>query len=149
MAKIKLRSGRELSDYGRPYFVAEVNSSHNGNVEVAKQMIAAAAEAGCDCVKFQSWSAESLYSQSYYNDNPIAKRIVAKFSLTAEQLKEMAAYAREKGIDFSSTPYSCEEVDSFCEDSLDGFEQSEVPALYSQKKCSYCAIHWYEHDGGD
>ena len=111
MASIKLRSGRELADYGRPYFVAEVNSSHNGNVEVAKQMIDAAAEAGCDCVKFQSWSAESLYSQSYYKDNPIAKRIVAKFSLTAEQLKAMATYAREKGIDFSSTPYSCEEVD--------------------------------------
>lgn len=111
MASIKLISGRELSDYGRPYFVAEVNSSHNGNVEVAKQMIAAAAEAGCDCVKFQSWSAESLYSQSYYKDNPIAKRIVAKFSLTAEQLKDMAAYAREIGIDFSSTPYSYEEVD--------------------------------------
>ena len=111
MASIKLISGRELSDYGRPYFVAEVNSSHNGNVEVAKQMIAVAAEAGCDCVKFQSWSAESLYSQSYYKDNPIAKRIVAKFSLTAEQLKDMAAYAREIGIDFSSTPYSYEEVD--------------------------------------
>lgn len=111
MAKIQLRSGRELADYGKPYFVAEVNSSHNGNVEVAKQMIVAAAEAGCDCVKFQSWSAESLYSASYYKDNPIAKRIVSKFSLTAEQLKEMAAFAREHGIDFSSTPYSCQEVD--------------------------------------
>ncbi len=111
MASVKLRSGRVLSDYGRPYFVAEVNSSHNGNVEVAKQMIDAAAEAGCDCVKFQSWSAESLYSQSYYKDNPIAKRIVAKFSMSAGQLKDMAAYAREKKIDFSSTPYSCEEVD--------------------------------------
>ena len=111
MAKIQLRSGRELADYGKPYFVADVNSSHNGDVEVAKQMIIAAAEAGCDCVKFQSWSAESLYSASYYNDNPIAKRIVSKFSLSAEQLKEMAAFAREHGIDFSSTPYSCPEVD--------------------------------------
>lgn len=111
MASLRLRSGRELSDYGRPYIVAEVNSSHNGNVEVARQMIDAAAESGCDCVKFQSWSAESLYSQSYYKENPIAKRIVSKFSLTAGQLKEMAAYARSKGIDFSSTPYSFEEVD--------------------------------------
>jgi len=111
MASLRIRSGRELSDYSRPYFVAEVNSSHNGNLEVARQMIDAAAEAGCDCVKFQSWSAESLYSQSYYKDNPIAKRIVSKFSLTAGQLKEMAEYARSRGIDFSSTPYSCEEVD--------------------------------------
>ena len=81
MAQITLKTGRILSDYGEPYIVAEVNSSHNGNVEVARQMIDAAAEAGCNCVKFQSWSAESLYSTSYYKENPISKRIVTKFSL--------------------------------------------------------------------
>ncbi len=111
MAKITLLSGRELTDYGKPYFVAEVNSSHNGNVEVAKQMIDAAVEAGCNCVKFQSWSTESLYSATYYKANPISKRIVTKFSLTTEQLKDMALYCNSKGIDFSSTPYSCAEVD--------------------------------------
>lgn len=111
MAKIILRDGIVIEDYGKPYFVAEVNSSHNGNVEVARQMIEAAAESGCNCVKFQSWSAESLYSASYYNANPISKRIVQKFSLTAEQLKDMALYCNSKGIAFSSTPYSRPEVD--------------------------------------
>ena len=95
----------------RPYIVAEVNSSHNGDIEVAKRMIDAAAEARCDCVKFQSWSAESLYSATYYKANPISKRIVKKFSLTQEQLRDMAEYSRSRGIDFSSTPYSREEVD--------------------------------------
>ena len=139
MASIKLISGRELSDYGRPYFVAEVNSSHNGNVEVAKQMIAAAAEAGCDCVKFQSWSAESLYSQSYYKDNPIAKRIVAKFSLSAEQLKEMAAYAHEQGIDFSSTPYSCTEVDYLIDECKAPFVKIASMDLNNLKYLRYIA----------
>ena len=72
MAKLILRDGTELSDYGKPYFVAEVNSSHNGDVAVAKRMIDAAAEAGCQCVKFQSWSAESLYAAEYYKANPIS-----------------------------------------------------------------------------
>jgi len=139
MAKIELRSGRVLSDYGRPYFVAEVNSSHNGNVEVAKQMITAAAEAGCDCVKFQSWSAESLYSQSYYKDNPIAKRIVAKFSLTAEQLKEMALFAWEKGIDFSSTPYSYEEVDFLVDECKAPFVKVASMDLNNLKYLRYIA----------
>ena len=139
MASIKLRNGRELSDYGRPYFVAEVNSSHNGNVDVAKQMISAAAEAGCDCVKFQSWSAESLYSQSYYKDNPIAKRIVSKFSLTAEQLKDMAAFAREKGIDFSSTPYSYEEVDYLIEECQAPFVKIASMDLNNLKYLRYIA----------
>lgn len=139
MASILLRSGRELSDYGRPYFVAEVNSSHNGNVEVARQMIDAAAEAGCDCVKFQSWSADSLYSQSYYKDNPIARRIVAKFSLTAEQLKDMAAYARSKGIDFSSTPYSREEVDHLIDDCQAPFVKIASMDLNNLKYLRYIA----------
>lgn len=111
MAKIILRNGSVLEDYGKPYFVAEVNSSHNGNVEIAKQMIDAAIESGCNCVKFQSWSAESLYSATYYKANPISKRIVQKFSLSAEQLKEMALYCNNNGIAFSSTPYSKTEVD--------------------------------------
>lgn len=139
MASILLRSGRELSDYGRPYFVAEVNSSHNGNVEVARQMIDAAAEAGCDCVKFQSWSAESLYSQSYYKDNPIARRIVAKFSLTAEQLKDMAEYARSKGIDFSSTPYSREEVDYLIDECQAPFVKIASMDLNNLKYLRYIA----------
>lgn len=111
MAECTFRDGTTISDYGRPYIVAEVNSSHKGNLDTARQMIDAAADIGCDCVKFQSWSAESLYSKSYYDGNPIGKKIVKKMALSPEQLKEMAEYSKEKGIAFSSTPYSEEEVD--------------------------------------
>lgn len=111
MARCVFRDRTEVTDYGRPYFVAEVNSSHNGNVETARKMIDAAATIGCDCVKFQSWSATSLYSATYYADNPIAKRFVDRFSLSPDVLAEMAEYAKEKGLAFSSTPYSEEEVD--------------------------------------
>ncbi len=116
MAECIFRDGTTVRDYGRPYIVAEVNSSHRGSTETAKQMIDAAAEAGCDCVKFQSWSAESLYSASYYEQNPIGKRIVQKFSLSPEQLKEMSDYCRNKNVAFSSTPYSEEEVDFLADD---------------------------------
>ena len=111
MGKLTLRSGKVIGDGERPYIVAEMNSSHNGNVETAKAMIEAAKDCGCDCVKFQSWSAESLYADEYYKNNPISKRIVTKFSLTPDQLLELSSYCKEIGIDFSSTPYSKEEVD--------------------------------------
>ena len=111
MGKVILNDGRDIVDYGRPYVIAEVNSSHNGNTEVAKQMIDAAVEAGCDCVKFQSWNSQSLYSKTYYDKNPIAKRFVDKLSLSPEELGEVASYCKTKGIGFSSTPYSEEEVD--------------------------------------
>lgn len=111
MGQCKLLNGKVLGDYEQPYIIAELNSSHNGDLDVARKMIDAAAKAGCDCVKFQSWSVDSLYSKSYYKGNPIAKRFVKKFSLKPEHLKELSGYCKEKGIDFSSTPYSEAEVD--------------------------------------
>lgn len=115
MAKVLLRNQIAVADYTKPYVIAEINSSHNGNVETARQMILKAKEIGVDCVKFQSWSAESLYSKTYYAGNPIAKRIVAKFSLNEEQLGGLADFCQEVGISFSSTPYSRKEVDFLLE----------------------------------
>lgn len=110
MSSVKLRNGRVIGDYLKPYFIAELNTSHFGDMNLAREMISTAKEAGCDCVKFQSWSPETLYSDHYYRENPIAGRIVKKFSLSEPQLKELSLYAGEVGIDFSSTPYSRDEA---------------------------------------
>lgn len=111
MAVIKLKNGKCIGEGIRPYIIAEMNSSHNGNLETAMKMVDAAKECGCDCVKFQSWSADTLYSKQYYKQNPISERIVKKFSLDEEKLAKLVKYCEEKEIDFSSTPYSNEEVD--------------------------------------
>lgn len=111
MTAFVLRDGTQISTSQEPYIIAEMNTSHNGNIETAKKMIDEAVKAGCSCVKFQSWTAETLYSKNYYDENPMAKRIVKKFSLSPEQLKELSEYSKEKGIHFSSTPYSTSEVD--------------------------------------
>lgn len=110
MSVVRLRNGKEVGDYMRPYIVAELNTSHFGDVEIAREMIRQAKVAGCDCVKFQSWSAETLYCDGYYKGNAIAKRIVKKFALENEQLKALSLYATEIGIDFSSTPYAIQEA---------------------------------------
>jgi sialic acid synthase SpsE len=115
MAKCNFRDGTVLSDFEKPYIVAEVNTSHNGNIDTAKKMIEQAKEAGCSCVKFQSWSQESLYSKTYYNENPIAKRIVSKFAFSEAELLEVARHSKDCGIAFSSTPYSRKEVDFLLE----------------------------------
>lgn len=109
--EIKLNDGRVLGPDAEPYIVAELNTSHFGNVETAKEMIDAAKESGCDCVKFQSWTADTLYSQTYYDQNPIAKRFVKRYSLSNDQLRELSTYCRDQGIGFSSTPYSLPEAE--------------------------------------
>lgn len=111
MAKCILRDSTVIGDFLKPYIVAEVNTSHNGSMETAKEMIDRAKDAGCSCVKFQSWSKESLYSKTYYDENPIVKRFVQKFSFSEAQLIEVAQYCKERGIAFASTPYSEAEVD--------------------------------------
>ena len=110
MPLVSLRNGKKVGDYERPYYVAELNTSHFGDSSLAKDMIDQAKSVGCDCVKFQSWSADTLYSKSYYADNPIARRIVSKFSLNNDQLKDLADYCRSVNIDFASTPYTIEEA---------------------------------------
>ena len=111
MATCLFYDGTKITDYGRPYIVAEVNSSHGGSMVRAKEMIDASMKIGCDCVKFQSWSAESLYSKTYYDAVPYSKRFVSKFSFSANELKELADYTKSMGIAFASTPYCEEEVD--------------------------------------
>lgn len=111
MAEIRLKNGRVIGDREKTYIIAEMNSSHNGKLERAFQMMDAAKDCGCDCVKFQSWTETTLYSEEYYLENPISRRMVKGFSLNENQLYELWKYSKKIGIDFSSTPYSKEEVD--------------------------------------
>lgn len=115
MSSLKLLDNTVIGDGQSPYIIAEVNSSHNGKFDVAKDMIQAAKDCGCNCVKFQSWSTNSLYCKSYYKANFVVERIVKKLSLTREELKELAKFAKSIGISYSSTPYCEEEVDDLVE----------------------------------
>ena len=110
MSVIRLRNGRDVGNYGKPYIVAELNTSHFGNIDVAKEMVRRAKDAGCDCVKFQSWSAETLYCDEYYAVNAMAQRIFNKFALDETALRDLSLYSAGIGIDFASTPYSIEEA---------------------------------------
>ena len=93
------------------YFIAEFNTSHFGDVALAKKMIDNAKDIGVNCVKFQSWSSTSLYSQSYYSQNPMAKRFVKKYELSEDELLELSDYCQTVNIDFLSTPYSVKEAE--------------------------------------
>jgi sialic acid synthase SpsE len=108
---IILNNKKTIGEDHEPYFIAELNTSHFGDIAKAKSMIDMVKDCGGDCVKFQSWSEHTLYSNEFYKENPIAKRFVKKFAMSEEQLKELAEYSRSIGIDFASTPYSIEEAD--------------------------------------
>lgn len=104
-----------------PFIIAEVGSNHNGDMNLCRQLIDAAASAGAHAVKFQSWTETSLIAEEEYTNNTeysdkkkhfgTLREMVTAYQFTASQHAEANAYCRERGIAFCSTPFSVEEVD--------------------------------------
>ena len=53
----------------KPYIIAEIGANHNGSILLAKKLILKAKKAGADCVKFQSWTKESIFSKKNYQED--------------------------------------------------------------------------------
>ena len=115
-------NNRIVGDYLNPYIVAELNTSHFGNIDIAKEMILKAKDCGCDCVKLQSWSSNSLYSKKYYESNKMAKRFYDKFSLSSDEIIDLLNFSKQISIHLTSTPYSFEEAEFLS-------KQKEVPFI--------------------
>ena len=104
-----------------PYFIAEIGSNHNGDMELCMRLIDAAASAGADAVKFQSWTESSLIAREEYEKNTdyadkkkhfgSLREMVKAYQFTPEQHYQALERCREKGIAFSSSAFSEEEVD--------------------------------------
>lgn len=113
----------QIKNYGKPYVIAEIGANHNGDIELAKKMIDKAKECGADCVKFQSWSKDSIFSRCVYEDNYFLRddyrnrtdytleEIVDKYSIGKKEHIELKKYCDKIGIDFASTGFCKEEID--------------------------------------
>lgn len=97
------------------YIIAEISSNHQGSMVLAKRLIDNAKSVGCDAVKFQSWTPESLYVQSYLDANKDIYEDLRKHSLSIKKLRYLANYAE---IDFICSVFSRQEADDL-EDVLD------------------------------
>jgi len=104
---------------GEPvYVIAEAGSNHNRDLDLAKQLIDAAVEAGADAVKFQTYSGNRIYSRrtppisslQAVSDRPAAE-LMEEISLPRDWQPLLAAYAQEHEIDFFSTPFDHDAVD--------------------------------------
>lgn len=58
MSVINLRNGKSIGTGSPVFIIAEIGLNHNGDIELAKQLIQKASEAGCDAVKFQKRTPE-------------------------------------------------------------------------------------------
>jgi sialic acid synthase SpsE len=96
-----LQIGDKFIGPGHPtFFIAEVASAHEGNIDVAKQMIDIAKEANADAVKFQIVDKDE-HMVPYHETYPILQKLV----FTDDQWNDLRQYAREKNIPFIADAY--------------------------------------------
>ena len=90
----RVRIGNRWVGEGEPCFIiAEAGSNHGGKIEQALQLIDVAVEAGADAVKFQIYSADTLYSE-----NTPAFSIIQSIETPRAWLSQLFGYAQKKGI---------------------------------------------------
>jgi N-acetylneuraminate synthase len=132
-------NGRSVGDGHDTYIVGEIGINHNGDVEIAKQLIDASAHAGIDAVKFQKRTPEvctPLEQQSKMRETPwgyityLDYRYKVEFGV--DEYQEIDAYCKEKGIDWF--------VSVWDEPSVDFMEKHFEPVAYKLASASLTDI---------
>lgn len=99
--------------------IAEAGVNHNGDIELAKQLIDVAAEAGVDYVKFQTFKADKLVTKSaaraeYQNTNTkntdSQYEMLKKLELSEADHLELMAYCKKKNVKFLSTGFDLDSL---------------------------------------
>ena len=104
----------------RVFIIAEAGVNHNGSLETAKKLIDAAADAGADAVKFQTFKAGRLvtgtaakarYQIENTGTNESQLEMLKRLELSLDMHTELMSYCKEKNIMFMSTPFDEESAD--------------------------------------
>ncbi|MCM1220809.1 MAG: N-acetylneuraminate synthase [Lachnospiraceae bacterium] len=102
------------------YIIGEAGVNHNGDLDKAKHLALCAKQAGCDCVKYQTFKAEKIVTQAApmaeYQEKNIGKKesqyqMLKKLELSYDDFQELYRYCREIEIDFLSSPFDEDSAD--------------------------------------
>ena len=88
--------------------IAEIGWNHMGDMNLAKEMISAASEAGADYAKFQTWSTKNLKQGAWNQDGRI--EIYQTAELSRDQHYELSDFCTAKGIQFLTSVFNLSDV---------------------------------------
>lgn len=100
--------------------IAEAGVNHNGSIELAKRLVDAAAEAGADYVKFQTFKADKIaskqaqkaaYQKQSTDVSESQLEMLKRLELDENAHLELIAYCKEKNIAFLSTAFDFESIE--------------------------------------
>lgn len=102
---------RRVGDGYPCLIIAEAGVNHNGSVDMAMELVDAAADAGADVVKFQTFKAERVvtrgaakaeYQKTGGGDSQTMFEMLKRLELSDDDFRAIAAHARHRGITFMS-----------------------------------------------
>ncbi len=100
--------------------IAEAGVNHNGDIELAKQLVDEACTAGADYIKFQTFKAENLVTakarKAEYQERQTGSEegqysMLKRLELTYQEFILLNDYCRMKGISFLSTPFDNKSIE--------------------------------------
>lgn len=113
-------AGRRISIQDPPYVIAELSANHNGKIETAMAIIAAAKKAGADAIKLQTYRADTITLnidndefriQGGLWDGETLYELYEKASMPWEWHAPLFEYAKKIGITIFSSPFDNTAVD--------------------------------------
>jgi len=119
MKEIKI-GHRIVKEYSRPFVIAEVGANFNGDLDIAKDMIIKAKNAGVDAVKFQCWSKHNIFVKSIWENKPAEiqnfghknqEDLLDYLALDHDGHRELEKFCRKNEILFASTPTSFDDIE--------------------------------------
>lgn len=99
---------------GKVFIIAEAGVNHNGDLTMARRLVEAAAEAGADAVKFQTFTLDSIvasaapmadYQKANTGNGGSQKDMLANLELPLEAFSALAEHASSLEIEFMSTAF--------------------------------------------
>ncbi len=111
--------------------IAEAGVNHNGSIELARQLVDVAADAGADYVKFQTFKAERIvskdakkaqYQTENLGDDDSQFSMLKKLEMPEEWHYQLIEYCAEKKIGFLSTAFDEQSVEFLDSTGIDLFK---------------------------
>ena len=99
------------------YIIAEIGINHNGDMDLAKELILKAKHGSCDAVKFQKRDIESVYSEEELNtprESPFGTTTREQkegIEFDINQYKELESYSKQCGLDFIVSCWDLKSLD--------------------------------------
>ena len=123
----------------KTYIIAEIGINHNGDIDLAKELILKSKSSGCDAVKFQKRDIESVYTQeeldtpreSPFGTTTREQKEGIEFSI--EEYKELQSYTQELGLDFIVSCWDSKSLD-LVEEHLDVKYHKVASAMATDKE---------------